>query len=131
MGWLKRYLATSSKWKSFPLAFEFSDIFKFGVDYIERIMETSFNPFWVNILTSLKSLWKDNNIIIWDNILLTPLWYNDTFRLQIYKKWIEKGIHTMCDLIETNGQPMSLESFESKCSLKSNFLEYGIVCKKN
>ena len=68
IGWLKRYITT----KSYTL--EFDGLFRFGMDFIERLLETTFNLFWLNVSISLKSLWMDNKIIIYDTIVLTPLW---------------------------------------------------------
>ena len=129
IGWLKRYITTESKWKILPQTFEFSGLFRFGVDYIGRIHEVTFHPFWQDVLTRLKTLCKDDKISIPENILLTPLWYNDNFRLQIKKDWIAKGVYTLWDLLEPKSKPMSLENFESKYKLKSNFLEYGTFSK--
>ena len=127
---MRRYITTNSKWIIVPQTFEFDGLFKFGMNYIERLLETTFNSFWLNVLTSLKSLWKDNNIIIPDNIFLNPLWYNNTLRLQIKREWILKGICTINDLLESNGKMLNLEDFEKIFQLKSNFLEYGVVCRK-
>ena len=85
IGWLKRYNNTKSKWSVVPYNFDFDGLFKYGVDYIERLLEMTFNPFWLNILHCLKLLWKDDNIYIPENIFLTPLWFNNSFRLQIKK----------------------------------------------
>ena len=41
------------------------------------------NPFWKDVLNSLRSLGKKEGFIFSENILLTPLWYNPQLRLQI------------------------------------------------
>ena len=58
IGWLKRYLQTNSKWKSVTNAFKFSGLFICGRDFIERMIDITFNPFWQNVLTSLDLLWS-------------------------------------------------------------------------
>ena len=88
IGWLKRYISTKSKWTITPFVNEFDGLFRFGIDYIERLLEMTFNPFWLDVLKSLKNLWTDDKIIIKDNILLTPIWYNDKLRLQVKREWI-------------------------------------------
>ena len=103
-GWLKRYNTTKSKWSVVPYNFDFDGLYKYGVDYIDRLLEITFHPFWLNVLHSLSMLWKDGNIFIPENIFLTPLWYNNSFRLQIKKKWILKGVYTVNDLLQTNGK---------------------------
>ena len=37
IGWLKRYNNTNSKWSVVPYNFDFDGLFKYGVDYIERL----------------------------------------------------------------------------------------------
>ena len=88
IGWLKRYIVTHSKWSVIPYNFDFDGLFKYGVDSIERLLGITFNPFWLNVLNSLKMLWKDEKICICENIFLTPLWYSNIFRLLIKKEWI-------------------------------------------
>ena len=130
IGWLKRYITTKSKWSIVPYNFDFDGLFKYGVDYIERLLEITSNSFWLNVLHSLKLLWKDGNIFVPENIFLTPLWYNSIFRLQIKKEWILKGVYTITDLLQDNGKILSQSDFEKKFQLRTNFLEYGAVSMK-
>ena len=130
IGWLKRYITTNSKWTITPYILEFDGLFKFGKDYIERLLEMTFNPFWHDVLKSLKSLWTDDKSIIPENILLIPLWFNNKLRLQVKREWTLKGIYTINDLLDANGSLLTLECFERKYGLISNFLEYGVVCLK-
>ena len=130
IGWLKRYISTKSKWTITPYVNEFDGLFRFGIDYIERLLEMTFTPFWLDVLRSLKNLWTDDKIIIKDNILLTPIWYNDKLRLQVKREWILKGIYTINDLLDSDGGLLTLVEFEQKYQIRSNFLEFGIVCQK-
>ena len=102
LGWLKRYITTNSKWSVIPYYFDFDGLFKYGVDYIGRLLKITFNPFWLNVSHSLKMLSKDEKICIPENIFLTPLWYNSVFRLQIKKDWILKGVYTINEILKTN-----------------------------
>ena len=82
------------------------------------------------MLTSLDLLWSESKIIIPDNILFTPLWYNDVLQIPIRREWLARGVTTIWDLIGSNRQPMVLEEFENTYYVKTNFLEYGEVCRK-
>ena len=130
IGWLKRYLKTDSKWKSIPMDSVYSGLFKYGVAFLDRIMEMIFNPFWYYVLSSLKLLWTDLKIVIPENVLLTPLWYNDSLQLPIKKEWFAKGITKICDILDRNLQPMPLIDFTTMHRVKTNFLDYGYVCRK-
>ena len=109
---------------------DFDGLFKYGIDYIERLLEITFNPFWVNVLNSLKMLWKDDKIYICENIFLTPLWYNNILRLQIKKQWKLNGVYIINDLLQADGKFLTQVEFENKFQIQTNFLEYGAVLMK-
>ena len=109
---------------------EFSGLFEHGVAYVDRIMEMTFNPFWYDVLSCLKLLWTDLKIVIPENVLLTPLWYNDSLQLPIKKEWLSKGITHISDILDINLQPLSLHDFNSMYGVKNNFLDYDYVCRK-
>ena len=127
IGWLRIYIVTHSKWSVIPYNCDFDGLFKYGVDYIERLLEITFNPFW---LKSLKMLWKDDKIYICENIFLTPLWYNNILRLQIKREWLLKGVYNINDLLQANGKFLTQIDFETKFQLQTNVLEYGAVLMK-
>ena len=56
IGWLKRYIRSNSKWCVIPDDFELYNVFKYGPDFLERILEMTSNPFWIDVLKSLKIL---------------------------------------------------------------------------
>ena len=124
IGWLKRYIRSNSKWCVIPDDFELYNVFKYGLDFLERILEMTSNPFWKDVLKSLKILRTKEDFVFSENILLTPLWYNPQLRLQIKKRWLDSGIQTIYDILDSNMEPYSLRNFEEKFNLKTNVLEY-------
>ena len=124
IGWLKRYVRSNSKWCVVPDDFELYNVFKYGLDFIERIHEMTSNPFWKDVLNSFQIQGKKDDFIFSDNILLTPLWHNPHLRLQIKRGWLDKGIQKIYDILDTNMEPYSLNNFEEKFNLRTNFLEY-------
>ena len=100
-------------------------MFCYGPDYIERIEVLNSNPFWQDILTSVKKLWKTS--IVYDKTVIkeAPLWYNPNFRLQIRRDWKESGLMVVSDLLDHGTVPFSLTELNSKFDIKINFLEYG------
>ena len=57
-GWIKRYLSSIAKWTSLPDYYEFGEICTYGENYIDRIYEITYNPFWKDVLDAIKHLWK-------------------------------------------------------------------------
>ena len=73
LGWLKRFIKCSSKWTVFPNAMALGGVFTYGSYYRDIIVELTCNPFWINVLAALKTLWRSNCIFNKDVILETPL----------------------------------------------------------
>ena len=57
---LKRYLRSSSKWTIFRKEFELDGVFMYGLDYKDRIKAMVTNPFWIDVLSSLRVSWNGN-----------------------------------------------------------------------
>ena len=87
LSWLKRYLRSSGKWTVFPNDFELWDVFKYGPDYLVRILE----------LTSNAVLSKE------------PIWLNPDLSIHINREWLSKGISTIADFLGTMNIIMPME----------------------
>ena len=59
-----------------------------------------------------------------------PIWFNPNLRINFKKKWFDKGIRTLNDIVNTYGKPMDLAEFRGKFHVTTNFLEYGSFCKQ-
>ena len=104
---------------------DFHDIFNYGPDFVERMLEIIQIPLWQDVLKGLKLLFKSSVCNDLSLICTTPLWYNDVLRLPIKPAWLKRGITTISDVLNEKGQIYSLEDFQNKYHLYSNFLEYG------
>ena len=69
------------------------------------------NPFWRNVIDSLKLLWNCNFALERSVILETPLWLNPIFKLQINREWKDKGIMVISDLIDYSKKLYSMADF--------------------
>ena len=123
LGWLKRYLRSNSKWTIFPKDFEIDGVCIYGPDYIDRLEAMISNPFWLDVLKSLKILWKSNFGLEKLVIMETPMWLNTTFKLHIRRDWKKKGILFIFDFIDHLRTPYTMESFMKTYGVKTNFLE--------
>ena len=129
VGWLKRYLRSSAKWCVIPDDFELFNVFKYGLDFLERIQEMTENSFWKDVLNSLRVLGKKDGFISSDNILLTPLWHNPQLRLQIKKNWLENGVQIISDLLDDDMKPYSLKLLRINSVLKQTFWSMVLFAK--
>ena len=64
-----------------------------------------------------------------DIIYEIPIWFNPNLKINLKKKWFEKGIRTLNDIVNTYGKPLDLVEFQEKFHITTNFLEYGSFCK--
>ena len=125
LGWLKRFLSSNGKWKIFLDMEDFHEIFNYGNDYTERMYEIIQIPFWRDVLSSLKLLFKSNVCTEINNVCNIPLWYNSTLRLPLKHKWFIKGVSIVGDILTEDCKIMNLEQFQQTYKIKTNFLEYG------
>ena len=58
-------------------------------------------------------------------ICLTPIWYNPFLRIPLKYQWFQKGISIIGDILDEQNEFLSLEVFQDKFGVKTNFLEYG------
>ena len=74
LSWLRRFLSSIGKWTVIPSYLELNDAFKYGPVYLDRIIETTSNKFWVDVIKSTQMLWQSNAVSDRDVICNTPLW---------------------------------------------------------
>ena len=130
LGWAKRLLRSDSKWTVFPNLWGIYDAFTFGPDKLEATKEVIYNPFWHDFIISFNVLFKTDIMVQMDVIHELPLWFNPKLKLNFKRKWFDQGIRTINDIVDTYGKPLNLKEFQDKFQLKTNFLEYGGVCKQ-
>ena len=129
-GWAKRLLRSESKWTVFPNFWGIYDAFTFGPDKLEATKEVIYNPFWHVFIISFNALFKTDIIFQMNIIHELPIWYIPNLRLNFKKKWFDKGIRTLNDIVDTYGKSLNLAEFQEKFHLTTKFLEYGGFCKQ-
>ena len=88
------------------------------------------NPFWSDVFSAL----YDFRNIIKEEIQLTPIWYNDLFKLggnAVYiLQWYEKGLTYIADFLNENFEFYSLEHLNNRFDLNMDFLTYTSVIRQ-
>ena len=67
---------------------DFSDMFKYGPDYLGRTKETTCNPFWLGVVNGIQILQNKHCFKDKEVIQTTLLWYNTCFN----SKLIDSGM---------------------------------------
>ena len=130
LSWLRRYLSSNGKWTVIPSHFELSDAFKFGPLYLDRIIETTSNKFWIDVIKSTQMLWQSNAINDRDVICNTPLWLHESFKTPIKREWLDRGINSIADFLGPTKVTLTMDEFVEHHGVKTNFLEYNNICFK-
>ena len=71
--------------------------------------------------------------LVQDNILLTPIWCNDMFKMNndymFYVRWFNKGLVYIDDLLDENIDVLSLPDVNEKFDIRVPFTTYYRYCK--
>ena len=124
--WIKRlFTCGEAPWAKLLSSIVYKDkLFTMGPLWSKNLSEIGSNPFWKEALLAW-SLFHSNQSFEESNILAIPLWYNPLISKEhlFYPKWNQAGIHTPLDIINPEGNLMTLEEI-TYLKLKANFLEY-------
>ena len=82
-------------------------------------------PFLNYVLCYLKELLKCKCCEDISVIGLTPIWYNPILRIPLKYQWLQKGISIIGDVLNEHNDFISLEEYQVKFDIRTNFLEYG------
>lgn len=91
-----------------------SDLVKLGIHYISLKVAEVTNPFWKDVLSSWLSYFKKVEISSIDEILYSPLWYNNFFvdTSLFLKSWYEKHVFYVIDLLNNEGEFYDFTEFK-------------------
>ena len=95
---------------------DFQDIFRFGIDYTDRMVDVLQMPLWIDVLNRLKVLLKCFSSYDISVVYFTPIWYNDILRMYLKHEWYTKGTSVVADLLDEYCTFLSLEEFQDKYS---------------
>ena len=99
-----------------------------GDNYTYEISKNSHNIFWKEAILYLSELHKIVLNESSEDIMDAPLWYNSNIRIDnkptFMKKWNDKNILNIQDLITTNGLFLSYEQFCNKYNFQTPFTTF-------
>jgi len=126
--WIKRLLdpQVTGRWKQ--LTWYLMNVSKFE-------LMCKFDPKFVNPRTpfyeQLLEYWYELHSVppkgpaeICSEILWNNIFVNVNKEPVIYRKWCEKGILQLCDVIKPNGKAFTIDEIEQKYNLKVRWIDY-------
>ena len=97
---------------------------------MESIIELTENQFWKDVISSVQHLWDSDVALDKDVILNPPPWYNKRIERPLKRDWLENGILTMADLLDTLRYDLLLEELQDPFGFITDFMEYHNICLK-
>ena len=134
ISWIRRNISSDTKWKSllFTAYPTLEDFHLFGqVFFLSKINRID-NKFWYDTFQAWINFLNKIEIRSWDDFLKTPIWCNKLLKVGgksiLYKHWVEKGLLSIYDIIDSNGNFYELNYLLNTINLNTNFIEYqGII----
>lgn len=128
--WIKKLLTGSYKWNHIVLTINNK------IPWI-RLVGTELdidrtNHFWYDVFKAYSELGKRIEIKTFEEFIYEPLFRNPNIliagKVFLYQKWIRKNVYCVGNLIDDQGQLLSLNDFLLKYDIQENFLTYaGVV----
>lgn len=125
--WIKKLYRDKPKWYYILLAEtpEIELVHKIGPQFICGKIT---NPFWKDAFNSFRGFVNQVNVTERSEVFQEPIFYNNKFKKDkdtfYYKRWFEKGIFLVKNLVTNEGEFMTFEQFKRKFDVATNFLEY-------
>jgi len=87
------------------------------------------NQFWKDVFNAWAKVTDCHQPINYEQVQRSLLWYNENIKVGkktlYYYHWVKNGVDFVNDLLDNNGNFLTLEAFRNKFNVRTNFLEYG------
>ena len=130
ISWFKRLYETNEGWASCPQWYGMDKIYVYGDKYLRKLLKTVKNQFWNDSIKSLLILLEQQTYQGIEALLSTPLWYNSKMIPDKISTWVTKGITTLGDIVDENGEIQSMAHIQTKWNVKNDFLLHLRLKKK-
>ena len=124
ISWFKRIYASDGGWASFPHIHNMDKIYFYGDIYLKKLLTSVKNPFWNDTIKALLILFEKPSFKGFDSIVAMPIWYNSDIIKEKLDPWVKKGIMTIGDVIDKNGNILDKQTIERTWNVNCNFLFY-------
>ena len=132
--WLRRVIQNSKNVSWYTLSgIDFQKLFKFGMGYAKRFKQNLQNPFWKDVLQNWADFCKDVKIDSINQILDSPLWYNENLLNGTdfcIRDWHDKGIILVSDIIDEEGNIYQFEALKTKYNLRGTYLDFQAFIRR-
>ena len=128
--WIRRLISSETKYKNI---FEFyytkiDNLINRGKEFARRLITDKTNIFWNEVLDSWIKMCNLTYPTTFEDILSVNIWDNKNVKIAnktiFYKRWYDKHIYFIKDLIKDDGTLMDAQTFCDKYEIRVIVLEY-------
>ena len=122
--WIKRLYRTNVGWAATPIQYGSNLIYEYG-DRILTEKQVIPNTFWEDVFQATLKVYKNSNIRSLEYLMSMPIWYNTKIIVEKRQSWVDKGLLTLGDIIDSERQIFALEHIQNNLGLRYDFLFYN------
>ena len=130
ISWFKRIYKSKEGWASIPHMYNMGNIYVFGDMYQKKLIREIPNIFWNDTVKALMRLTDQNVYHSKESLLTMPLWYNSKIIPWKNKFWINKGIVTIGDILDDNGNMLDRNQIQTRWNVICDFLLHSNLKRK-
>ena len=130
ISWLIRIYTTNEGWASLPHNYKMDIVYIYGDLHQKKLLNEIQNSLGKDTIRSLLLLIEQNIFHCTESLLSIPLWYNSRMIPRKMTTWINKGVTTIGDILDKNGDILSIEDIQSTWHVTCNFLLHLSLKKK-
>ena len=122
--WLKRLLNCNDVWKIIPETYGIDKVCRYGKSFLKTILNNVRNPFWSSVVIALQQF---EQIYVEDDEINPrhfPIWFNPMINLPFVKKWDDRGIRWIGDILGRNGELKTRAMLSEEFKVNINFIDY-------
>ena len=127
ISWIKKIYTRTPKWRTI-LQEACPDINSIEIYGPQKLLNSRCNQFWKNVFEAYIKFVKNVKLYEEAEVLAEPLFYNENFKIGnktfFYKKWVNKNILFVKDLVDENGAFLDYSRFCEKYDIKVNYLDF-------
>ena len=138
LAWVRRLLFEDKSWKNIILQYiDLEKMFTCGPEYVRSCCKNIRNVFWVNVFNAwIEFAYMSESVDSLDKFGEQTLFYNKNIYVgnsHVYiESWYKRNIRYVNDLLDSEGNFLSLEEFNRLYNLNANFLTFqGIIAAIN
>ena len=97
-------------------------IYTYGNVFSEKEIKNLFaTHFWTKVLQYVHFIYKSSTIKSLEPLLAMPIWYSIQIIEGKIQSWVDKGLRSIGDLLDTEGQMYPIEYIQNVLELKCGF----------